>query len=522
MNNCVGINGIIDSDEQYCPIITINLSNINTAGIEDNIPYIIVSGFSININWYDPVYNPNSEKSICSPILFGDNNNCLPYAGRDKPPYGTGDNPYILYALKDQEGNFFSDGPNYTPGVEDNDDGTWTNNIWKKLRGEPTPYQFYEEYYNGCDECVQKYLKTTCIYSEPSGLSNGVLKIKDKGLLRACSICLLAVSVCSSDGPERVHQKDSFGKWQYNNDCTVTITNKPDINPNPPIIPSPSNKLFDINSFNKIPSNYFRSIAINSANTWANFINIDSKVFSDIQSVRNNWNGIQLANYTQGNLGPTYLAICSLIDSFDIIDNDQNNIKFTSLSFDLGVNTFYLNNNKYKLSLQDWTNIIMHELGHALGIGFWDKNNVWLDGNKYRKTQEKYRILSGGPVNRTLIPIEDGGPRGSKGFHWEDNSRDENYPNSGGFEYPKIDDLMTSFVFPGALPPINLSLSYLLDQGYVSTNNFNINKLSLDNSNIPVSNTYLPIGFCGCNTLAFYKRPSSGCVDLKNNIVAIY
>jgi len=517
-------------DPRYCPNIMIGTGRISETGLEDGVPYIVISGLSSSLvdDWgnIDGTSADGNYKVICSPLLWDVDSDCTSYIGPS--PYGAGGSPFVSYVLVDKDGNEFSEGPNYTPGPSDGD-GT---SLYKRVRGSPEIYNFYQVYKHTCDECIQQYPKQACVYGSP--FNGNSLKIKDDGLIKACSIVLMFSFECGWPGanvdmvageiaesdidyhlgyaPELVGKKDSFGNWIYDNVCNATT----------PEEEGPSNVLFNISSLNKI-SNFYRSLTITAANNWYQQIRIENKILNQIRLQNKNWNGIELVECFESNEGFDYLAACEVIDSYDIIDDDIYNIKFIPLKYNLYINTFFLNNSSYVITNQDWLSTLMHELGHALGVAEWNASGPWLDGSIYESTREAYRLLTGGPPNRLLIPIEDEGVPGTVGVHWENDFRNDEYPNSGGFIYPPIVDIMLPYLkdIDSSDLSTNLSVPYLIDQGFVRPPSINAESFRI-NTVSDKSIVSLPRGFCGFGKFKKSVRPCSGLIDLRTNTFISY
>lgn len=103
-----------------------------------------------------------------------------------------------------------------------------------------------------------------------------------------------------------------------------------------------------------------------------------------------------------------------------------------------------------------WTAVILHEMGHILGIGtLWDDFSLLNGANDYTGTNalREYRTLSGNPA-AGFIPVEhDFGP-GTANAHW-----DEDRFNA---------ELMTGFVESAgtAMPLSRMTIGSLADMGY--------------------------------------------------------
>jgi len=103
-----------------------------------------------------------------------------------------------------------------------------------------------------------------------------------------------------------------------------------------------------------------------------------------------------------------------------------------------------------------WTNVILHEMGHILGIGtLWSTLGLKNGAGDYIGTNalREYRTLSG-TAGATSIPIEHDFGSGTAGAHW-----DEDRFNA---------ELMTGFIEAGGVPmPISrMTIGSLQDMGY--------------------------------------------------------
>jgi hypothetical protein len=101
-------------------------------------------------------------------------------------------------------------------------------------------------------------------------------------------------------------------------------------------------------------------------------------------------------------------------------------------------------------------NVILHEMGHILGIGtLWDNHDL-INGFQYigANALAQYRIISGNS-SATFVPVENSGGPGTAGGHWE-----EDIFNA---------ELMTGFVESAgvAMPLSRITVGSLADLGYV-------------------------------------------------------
>ena len=279
--------------------------------------------------------------------------------------------------------------------------------------------------------------------------------------------------------------------------------------------------LFDKSSWAEIIPEPFKTYTDAAADIWNLLLRYNPIVYNLIKENKPEWNGLALNQYSQFN-DPTvfYIAACGPTETIDITNNDPNNIKFNSVTFSLLVNEYYLNNQDILLSSADWINVMVHELGHALGIGYWPLlDNYWLDGNEYTLAKNAYNTITGHVGARYRIPLEDSGNPGTASAHWENNNRSSEYPNSDGFSYPNCNfDVMVGYITIGSPKPIsNLSKQFLVDIGYESL------------STIPPSIVIEPPGImtsnmeqttisnmCGCASRCNSSQ-NIGTVDLINN-----
>jgi hypothetical protein len=100
-------------------------------------------------------------------------------------------------------------------------------------------------------------------------------------------------------------------------------------------------------------------------------------------------------------------------------------------------------------------NVILHEMGHILGIGtLWDHHDL-LNGFQYigAYAVAEYRIISGNS-SASFVPVENSGGPGTAGGHWE-----EDIFNA---------ELMTGFVEAAgvAMPLSRITVASLMDLGY--------------------------------------------------------
>jgi len=106
-----------------------------------------------------------------------------------------------------------------------------------------------------------------------------------------------------------------------------------------------------------------------------------------------------------------------------------------------------------------WTNTIVHEMGHVLGLGtMWDQNNLHsgsMNDDKYRMTSQAQaaweEICPGGRLPVETLNLSEGVGQGTAGGHWD--------------EKCMVNELMTGFVNQ-YMPLSKLTVASLADMGY--------------------------------------------------------
>jgi hypothetical protein len=209
----------------------------------------------------------------------------------------------------------------------------------------------------------------------------------------------------------------------------------------------------------------YRTYAIDATTRWSSFIKMDASAWSKIFNSTFK-NGIVVFGYEEKFLNSSTIAACGVNEAINL-----DGVKMNSKSFSLIINTKYAN----VYNATQWTEILSHELGHALGIGpFWSDIgnfnqvipiNDLLDGNAYSNSQEAYNTITG--LNIQKIPLEISGEKGTAGVHWENN-----YRLSDGVGYTALsNELMTGYYDKEVRQVLSrLSLKALVDFGYVEIN----------------------------------------------------
>jgi hypothetical protein len=167
----------------------------------------------------------------------------------------------------------------------------------------------------------------------------------------------------------------------------------------------------------------------------------------------------------------------------------------------MGVNDAF----RSRYSSQTWLDVISHELGHALGIGFlwrstWSNTpaaNFFINGSFYTNTQRAFNLATSksqwypiGGYNKT--PLVRSGGDGTASGHWENEFRPSSI-SGDGLSYPGLsNELMIGYV--GGTVISRITIEVLVDFGFQEVNP------GLSESGLILNNT--PIFFIQENLVA--------------------
>jgi hypothetical protein len=255
-------------------------------------------------------------------------------------------------------------------------------------------------------------------------------------------------------------------KWPISNNAKIIIDSA---------IPPLLNTLFDKSTFNsKFNVNMSRDERVlnllnDAADFWNSYLRINSDTVTAIRNQVPNFstfNGIRLDTLTWVTNEP-YVAACGPTGI------RRYNNKFITLQFQLSINEDDLN--VYDDNV--WRRVLIHELGHALGIGvYWDPffastgavvvNSNFIDGTTtYLNTQQIYNQFTG--LSRTKIPVESSGGDGTRDAHWENNFRSSTQSADGLVYYGIVNEALASgnSFSPLTTKVTRLSITALTDMG---------------------------------------------------------
>lgn len=239
-------------------------------------------------------------------------------------------------------------------------------------------------------------------------------------------------------------------------------------------IPSqpPSPVLFNKNSWNSSihidPA--IKLLIDEAADAWKEIIKFDDDVVKSIKETIPLWNGIAINLYEKADYGPGPIAACGVESAINLGNN-----KYNALSFNLYINSYYWDNPQ-NVNFS-WSQVLIHELGHALGIGtLWTElEYIWLNGNTYTSTQNAYNTINN--ITRFRIPLESTGGGGTASAHWEDNDR-----SNDGQLYPGIIDIMQGTINNYPIGPV--TIGFLKDLGYTNTSTLSGNNIMTNSNNV--------------------------------------
>jgi sugar lactone lactonase YvrE len=253
--------------------------------------------------------------------------------------------------------------------------------------------------------------------------------------------------------------------------------------------------LFDRSTFTAVPEPY-RTYLNQAATRFETYIKIPSNVWDEIKAARSsdtsgteNWAGIRLVEYTERNYGVGHpqknlIAACGPRNIYDLVQPGSNGLTFQAAGFALEINKYWETGiptgetSPYESA--DWVDILMHELGHGIGIGtFWQAElqqygavppvDFFLD-DIYANAQQGYNTIT----NNTYIkmPLEDSGGSTTAAAHWEADFRPGTAVGANGVSYPGIiNELMVGYYTKGmGMKLTKLSIGALKDFGYEEVN----------------------------------------------------
>jgi hypothetical protein len=214
-----------------------------------------------------------------------------------------------------------------------------------------------------------------------------------------------------------------------------------------------------------------------AANTWSSIITGDVVNVIDLNG--NPVDDIVISMSTgriDGNGNPLFgnvLAqtfITSYRDAGDTIDGHTD--LYLPVTASIKLDSTDLKNSTFA---DTWDDIILHEMGHALGFAgfiFQDLNLVDGSNNFIGGTAE---AAYGGDLGPVPVPLENGGGSGTAGSHWSENTF---APNG----VPMSNELMTGYIVPGEQTYLSdTTVGALQDLGYA------VNDPSTGSSYLPVS-----------------------------------
>ena len=205
---------------------------------------------------------------------------------------------------------------------------------------------------------------------------------------------------------------------------------------------------------------------------WLEYIRFPLGILENITTNEKGFNGIKLKNlYIIRDSNNRFIAKCGPVEYINI----SNKEKITT-AFEITINEAQFKS----FNEQTKQNIILHELGHALGIGiYWSQELTngehYIKNNLLRGTDEGFLNCLNGYRNITNnsnynnIPLEDIGGVGTTNGHFEDSTRADNNITYEGTP----NEIMRGFindVISKTLKVTEVSIGALLDFGYERNN----------------------------------------------------
>lgn len=325
-----------------------------------------------------------------------------------------------------------------------------------------------------------------------------------------------------------IRLKNNITPGNYNGNITITsgsvnqtlsvIGTVQAVIVNPPPPPPPSGILFDkartaaaLNLNDPVQAE-IKPLLEQAADIWNQYIELSPNIISDIQNNNSNstlsspdsqFNGIYLkpGQLTFIDDPGKAVARCGATDWKIYPSTNGDYDKILTISYLLEINLHYYNRYKNPSDVPygsfNYVDLLVHELGHALGIGIWWGKSFmqYLNNNfgtnftygefsllngtgQFSGTSQTYNTITG--LNRQSIPLESTGGGGSAGYHWEDEFRSRFDSANNQEYYGIVNETMRSSVY---LNPIlsRLSITAVSEMGPYTVKDYGtINGLIID------------------------------------------
>lgn len=280
----------------------------------------------------------------------------------------------------------------------------------------------------------------------------------------------------------------------------------------------------------------WKSYFIESADRLGQYLRYKTNVISAIRNqVGNNWNGalVSSIDFVYDESGP-YVAYAGPDNVIDFTINGTSDRGFNTISYFVGINTYYAN----QLTNSNWVDTITHEILHGLGFGlFWNdpfqpsggkllpqKNQGFLSrgANDYALTSIAYvntvntqwPNASISPFQSNQVPLTSGVGAGSDYYHWSHVARNYNRNQT----HPGLkNDVMGPYApRPGQKDVLSLlTIKSLVEFGYDEINpgtSEGVPVINLSPKSAAASaesNEVLSGIGCGCNHLHHHIDPNN-------------